>query len=51
MKTKKELVLATYKDYVKHFGVVEGAKKWKKRKPEKLVTVDEVIERNIKTDP
>lgn len=32
MKAKKELVLTTYKDYVKHFGVVKGAKRWKEKK-------------------
>jgi len=53
-KVKKELVLTTYWDYLRHFGREEGRKKWrehKKRGPEKLLTVDEVIEKNIKNDP
>lgn len=37
-KVKKELVLTTYKDYVRHYGVKLGAKKWKARlvKPIKI---------------
>jgi len=30
-KVKKELVLTTYKDYVRHYGVKEGAKRWKRK--------------------
>lgn len=40
-KVKKELVLATYPDYVKHFGIKLGAKKWKERK--KLTPLKKVI--------
>ena len=30
-KVKKELVLETYKDYVRHYGVKEGARRWRRK--------------------
>jgi len=36
-KVKKELVATTYKDYVRHYGVKEGAKRWKRKESPALV--------------
>lgn len=35
-KVKKELVLATYWDYLKHFGREEGRKKWREHKKKSI---------------
>lgn len=55
MKTKKELVLTTYKDYVRHYGVRLGAKKWKDEKattltPEIIKTADKLVVQKIEEE-
>jgi len=48
-KVKKELVLTTYKDYVRHYGVKLGAKKWKEHKEKEKAKVTTLTPKIIKT--
>ena len=48
MKAKKELVLTTYRDYVRHFGIKLGAKKWREHKEKKKKELKEHQNYNVK---
>lgn len=48
-KVKLDLETAGYRDYVKHFGVVKGAKKWKERKKKEEAKVTTLTPNVIKT--
>jgi len=46
-KVQKELVLTTYKDYVRHYGVKLGAKKWKEKKVKPIKITDPLDAKTI----